>query len=67
MSNIPIKRRGWYRAPSKPPIDFTLLIPVQWHPRMTFRDLVALPNCLDWKHLEYVRAPRAADEKKVAL
>lgn len=67
VSAIPITRRGWYRAVFKHTPDFALLIPVQFNPTLSFSELLAWPGDCDWNRLEYVQAPRTADESKVML
>ena len=66
MTAIPINRvtrRGWYRAHFRDLPDFRLIIPVQFHQRLTFAQLATWPTTCEWDQVVYRGAPRRSPER----
>lgn len=65
MTAIPIRRiaRGYYRATFRDLPAHALIIPVQFHKRLTFAQLAEWPATCKWDALAYCGAPHAARER----
>lgn len=65
MTNIPIRRiaRGYYRATFRDLPAHALIIPVQFHKRLTFAQLAEWPATCEWSDLSYVMPPKTAQER----